>query len=222
MTLNSNNDNKLDYKFEGTGLTTAEKKWGKNRFDEYRERYHMENLSDLQILEELVFRECLQEKYKKKIGKLTKKTRRKKGDKSSDKEPLTTDTIPKYLISALDENLDKIITIKEKLGLFKEKTGDDPYKYIKQLKEKFKKWREENQGSRTTICPHCSQMIMLKIRTDAWESQKHPFFKDKILANEHLWSLYKNKIIIKEDIAKILGCSIDYIDWLENKIYSKN
>ena len=220
MTLKSNNDNTLQYKFEGTGLSATERRWGENRFNDYREKYHMENLSDLQILEELVFRECLQEKYKKKIGKLTKKTRKKKGEK--DKLKTNTEIVPKYLISALNENLDKILLIKEKLGLFADKTGEDPFKYIKNLKDKFKKWREENQGSRETICPHCSKMVMLKIRTEAWEAQKHPFFKDKILANKSLWKLYKDGKIMKKDVAEILGCSDDYIDWLEEKIYSKD
>lgn len=220
MAHKSNNDNKLKYEFEGTGLSSTERRWGKSRFNDYREKYHMENLSDLQILEELVFRECLQEKYKKKIGKLTRKRRKKKGDKTS---PQTnSEIVPKYLVSALNENLDKILTIKEKLGLFADKTGEDPFKYIKTLKEKFKKWREENQGSREVICPHCSKMLMLKIRTDAWEAQKHPFFKDRILANKPLWNLYKDEKISKRDVANILGCSDDYIDWLEEKIYSKD
>jgi len=39
---------------------------------------------------------------------------------------------------------------------------------------------------------------MLKIRTEAWEAQKHPFFKDRILANKHLVKLYKDKKITKK------------------------
>ena len=60
---------------------------------------------------------------------------------------------------------------------------------------------------------------MLKIRTEAWEALKHPFFQDKLLANRPLWKLYKDKKITKEDVANVLGCSAQYIDWLEKKIY---
>jgi len=60
---------------------------------------------------------------------------------------------------------------------------------------------------------------MLKIRTEAWEALKHPFFKDRILANKHLWKCYKEGKITKEDVAEILGCSPDYIEWLEKHLY---
>jgi len=104
--------------------------------------------------------------------------------------------------------------------LAEEKKSDDPFNYIQKLKLKFKKWKEENQASRTAICPHCSKLILFNIRIDAWEAKKHPFFKDRLLANEHLWQLYKEGKITKDDIANILGCSSDYVIWLDKKISS--
>ena len=65
-------------------------------------------------------------------------------------------------------------------------------------------------------------MILLKIRTEAWEALKHPFFKDKILANKQLWLLYKKGKITKKDVSLVLGTSEDYVDWLEEKIYKKD
>lgn len=212
------NLNELNYEFSGSGLAGSEKKWAEERFKDYRNRYHIESLSDLQLLEELVFREALQERYKKKVGKLSKE----KPDTSGDKPKVKTEVIPTHIIRAMDENLERMMMIKEKLGLFEEKKGEDPFKYIQDLKKKFKIWREENQGSRTVTCPHCSKMILFKIRTEAWEAQKHPYFKDKVLANRHLWKLYKEGKITKEDIGQILGCSTDYIDWLERKIYLRD
>jgi DNA-directed RNA polymerase subunit RPC12/RpoP len=85
----------------------------------------------------------------------------------------------------------------------------------------MKKWREENQGSRSLQCPHCGKMVLLKIRTDIWESLKHPFFKDKILANTHLMEMYRIGKISKHDVAKVLGTSVDYVAWLVKKIYQK-
>lgn len=228
MNDNSNNDKDLEkqktqYEFQGTGLLTSEKKWALARFENYKASYHIESLSDLQLLEELVFREALQERYKKKIAKLAKPARkRKKTQDDKDKPKVTTEVVPKYVINALDENLDKILIIKEKLGLFEEKKGEDPFQYIQRLKKKFKKHREENQGSRTIICPHCSKMVMLKIRTKAWEALKHPFFKDRWLANKYLWKLYKEGKITKEDMAEVLHCPTDYVDWLDEKIYQKD
>jgi len=78
-------------------------------------------------------------------------------------------------------------------------------------------WGEQNQGSRTCICPHCGKMVLLKIRTDKYDVSKHPFFRDRILGNVHMIKLYKENKISKEDCAKILGVSNDYIDWLIEK-----
>ena len=196
--------------FKGIGLTKGEKNKAKKRCEEYKQRYHIESLSDIQLLEQLVFREILQERTKKQVRKVTKA-----------KKKVEENAISPYLLKVLNENEERILILKEKLGLFEEKKGEDPFKYIQRLKKKFKKWREENQGSRTLICPHCSKMVILKIRTKAWEALKHPFFKDRILANKHLWDLHRKGKITKEDIAKVLGCSPDYVEWLEEKIYSK-
>ena len=208
-----------EYKFSGTGLTQGEKRWANNQFNSYRDRYHIDNFSDLEILSELVFREALQQRSKKKIEKYGEKAKGKKEGAVTKKE--TNTVIPQHLLSFLDENLERILTLKEKLGLFSDKTTD-PFQHIQTLKKKFKKWMSENQGSRTLICPHCSNMVMLKIRTDKYEAQKHPFFVDKILANKHLWKMYKDGTITKEDVAKVLGTSDMYINWLEERIYNKD
>lgn len=214
MARNSRDSKDLEeYKFRGIGLSSYEKRGAKKQFEEYKSHYHIDSLSDLQVLEELVFREAIQERYKKQVEKLANYA------KSQGKEQIA----PKSLTYALDQNLERILELREKLGFFEDKKAKDPYKYIQILKKKFKKYLEENQGSRELICPHCSKMIMLKIKTDKWEEQKHPLFKDRILANKHLWTLYKKEgKITKEDIAKILGVSIDYIGWLERKIFKSN
>jgi DNA-directed RNA polymerase subunit RPC12/RpoP len=199
MTEN-NNDN---YKFDGTGLSTGEKRQGKNLFDEYQTKYHIQNVSDISILNELVFREILQIRYKKKVEKYSKA-------KTSDDNAI----VPPSIIKFLDENLAKVLELKKELGLLQENKGDDAFTYVQTLKEKFAKWREENQASREITCPYCSKIILLKIRTEIWESMKHPYFKDKILYSEHLLNLYLDKKITKEDVAKILGVSDYYITWL--------
>ena len=208
------------YKFNGSGLTTKEKNWARKRFNEYIKAYHIETLSDLQLLEELVFREALQERTKEKISELEK-----------NKTVKEKNVIPHYLTESLDSNLDQIFKLKEKLGLFEEKKVEEGYTKFVKLQKKFKKWCEENQGSRYSKCPHCSKPILWLIRTEAWEHFKHPFFKDNYLANEHLWKLYKEGKITKLDVAKVLQgagfdnakniVSTDYIDWLEKKIFNK-
>jgi len=210
---NSNNSKDLGYKFQGTGLTAKEHRQAKKLFEEYRNQYHIDTLSDLQLLGEVVFRETLQIRYKQQAEKCAKDAK-----ETNDKKP---HIVPKYIREALDENLEQILILKDKLGLFSESKEETPFQYIQTLKKKFKKWMEDNQGSRSFACPHCSKMVMLKIKMDAWDALKHPFFKDRILANEHLWKLYKEGKITKKDIAQTLGCAVDYVDSLEERIYNK-
>ena len=72
------------------------------------------------------------------------------------------------------------------------------------------------------ICPHCGKMVLLVINMDKWETVKHPFFVDRILTNKHLIKLYKENKISKEDIAKVLGTSEDYITRIIEKINLDN
>ena len=207
-----NSNNSREHKFLGTGLNAKEKHWAEKRFEQYKQFHHVESLSDLYLLEELVYRETIQERTKQEIENLSKS-----GTEEKKK------SIPHYMQDTLDSNLDKIMEIKTKLGLFDEKKDDDsPYKYIQELKKKFNVWLDENQGSRTLICPWCSKVIMLKIKTDIWEAQRHNFFKDRILCNEHLVLLYKENKITKEDVAKILGVSDNYVTWLIEKWFPSN
>jgi len=140
-------------------LTVSEKRWAKSRFEDYRNHYHMESFSDLQLLEELVFREALQERYKKKIGKLAKPTKKEKSEKedTKNKPKVVAEVVPKYLLKALDENLDKILIIKEKLGLFEEKKEND-FNAFQILDKKFKIWKE-NRGAKRACNFSFFQMI---------------------------------------------------------------
>jgi len=190
------------YKAEWVGLSSSEARKANELLRSYIDKYHITKFSDLEDLKTLINNEILKRKIQRKIGE-------------SDGIP------PKHVIDSLNTLQNQILTLKEKLGIFDDKKQTDAFAYIQKLNKKFKKWREENQGSRTLVCPHCSKMIMLKIRTKAWEALKHPFFKDKLLANEHLIKLYQESKITKEDVAKVLGCSPDYVLWIIEKLNLK-
>ncbi|MHA1747535.1 MAG: hypothetical protein ACTSYF_02700 [Promethearchaeota archaeon] len=56
------------YKYLGNGLTKTETNWGRKRFGEYRQNYpHLHKMSDLLLLEELIFQEALHERIKVRI-----------------------------------------------------------------------------------------------------------------------------------------------------------
>jgi len=200
----------LNYVYKGVGLSGVSLRSAHQKFEEYRSHYHLTQYSDLLLLEDLVYNEYLADECKKKITKAEAKYKKEKREQ----------TAPKYLIDAKNSLMEQIILLKNKLGMFADKTNKDGFDYIQKLKEKFTIWREENQD-RTFVCPHCSKMLLLKMKSEYWETQKHPFYKSKILGNKKLWQLYKAKKLTKEEVAEILECSPAYIDWLSRKVYNK-
>lgn len=200
------------YRFRGVGLSKEESKRANKLFNEYKANYNIDNFSDLQLLEELVYRETKQDSYKRKLGELNKKL----------SEKSTTETIvPKAILTSFNDNLGQILILKEKLGLFEEKKEKDEFKAFQVLEKKFGIWKENHIEERKVTCPFCSQIFFLNIRTDKYKESNLKLFKNKVLCNKHLWKCYKEGKITKEDFAQILNVSPDHIDWLEEKIYNK-
>jgi len=200
----------LKYRFQGVGLEEEEKKSAKKLFDDYRKNYSLETLSDLQLLESLVYREVLQNRYKRKVEEVSKS-----------KAVKDSNIIPKYVLNALNENETQILILKEKLGLFSE-NKEDEYKAFEILEKKFDIWKKNHLEERKVTCPFCSKIFFLNIRTDKFKTNKLELFKNKVLCNKHLWTCFKEGKITKIDMAEILNVSEDYVDWLNEKIYKKD
>lgn len=197
----------INYRFKGTGLAKEEMKWAKKQFTEYRKRYHIDRFSDLQLLEELIFREAISEQLKTKIQQVSET------DSAKDKN-----LIPTTMIESLNDNLEQILILKGKLGLLEEKKEDE-YKAFESLEKKFNIWKHNHLEERKTTCPFCSKIFFLNIRTDKFKESKLELFKNKVLCNKHLWEMFKEGKITKTDMALVLNVSEDYITWLGEKIY---
>jgi len=205
----------IKYEFRGIGLNKSEKYFGQKKFDEYIKVYKITQYSDMQLVDEMVYKEILQEQLKEQIA--DKKAKLEKNNKELPEKQKKEFSIPTYIMTAMNNNLEQILVLKEKLGLLNANTGDDAFKHFKILENKFKIWCEENQASRTFTCEHCSKTNCLYIKPDVWESQGHAFFKDRILGNPHLVKLYKEKKLTDVDVALILGTSPAYTEWLVKK-----
>lgn len=193
------------YEFQGTGILDSELKWAKNRFKNYRNHYHIENFSSLQLLEELVVRETQHERLKQRTIKL-----------ADSKVAQDHKIIDWKLNKALDDNLDKIIQLKEKIGLFKNKEKEDLYNYIQGLKEKAKLYRKENPRSYSFPCPSCGKMIhaMVRVNEKTHIITEHPFFKNKFFNGGYLMELLEVGKLTKEEVAKAINVPVDYITHL--------
>lgn len=207
--MRENKDNIVNYKFMGTGLSKNDKKSAKNRFDKYRKHYNIDNYSDLCILEELVFRENLQEGSKKKIELLTK-----------NKSVKDAQILPKGLLDTIDKNEECMLILREKLGLFSEKIIDDAYEQHEILEKKMAIYRAEHPMEFETKCPFCEEIYFLKRRTKDFEPLKLKLFKNGVLVNSEMWKWYKEGKITKDEFAKALNVSPDQIQWLAEHIYN--
>ena len=198
-----------DYTFKGSGLYGQEKRWGHERFVEYRQNYsHLHKMSDLYTLEELIFQEALQERLKKKLLKLTQPDNAEEG----------SNPVAGHYQKQLAENLDLQFKLKEKLGLFEDKKILDAFKDFQNLDEKFTEYRKQNPDLFATTCPQCAFTYYLKRRTVDYEPLSNVWFKDKVLFNQALFKAYKEqRPLTKKDLSDILGVSDFYVDWLEDK-----
>lgn len=196
------------YKFKGTGLQTAQRNQGKQQFAEYLRIYpHLNKISLLTLLEELIFLELINESIKIKIGQLSKV----KSVKSSS-------AVPSHLLKELQSNLSEILKLKTELGMFEDKDKISAFTDLENLKKKAKAYRQNHPLSYKTTCPFCSEIYFMKRKTENYEPHISPFFENKILVNRPLFELYHQEKINKKEIAEVLGVAEDYINWVEEKI----
>lgn len=182
---------------------TDERRMAKLLLDKYLSDFAIENISDKNTLRELIFLEILQTRLQEKLNEYYEKD---------------TKALPQQLIDTIHKNSEAILKLKTSLGLNKGKDKKESSKdAFLRLQTRMKSWLTENQASRTIKCAYCGKMLLLKMRTAAWESQKHPFFRDTVIYNKHLFKMLNDNKIDKTDAAKVLEVSTDYVEWILEK-----
>lgn len=178
-----------------------ERKQARRLAKKYLATYTIESVSDKNTLVQLLFLEMVHFRLQASINTTYEASK----------------MVPMQMLDSLHKNLTLIGETKEKLGITRNKLDSqkkDTIELLDTLKRKFKKYREHNQLSRNMVCPHCGQMCLLKIRTEHYDTIKHPYFKDRILFNENLIKLYLQKKITRKEVSDVLGCSEDYVGWM--------
>lgn len=138
---------------------------------------------------------------------------------------------PPSLNRQYNENLSKILEIKDRLGLGRQEEKSDAFKYLEQLRIRFDKYiREHRHEEFTTRCPSCGLTYLIRRRTVTkcphcnqnigMEQIEHPFlWKGKTLYNPALLELVDKKKITVEEASKVLNTSPDYIRYIYERIY---
>jgi hypothetical protein len=182
-----------------------EKKQAREFVKKYLKDWTPETVSELNDLKQLVYLEIVQFRLQNLMNS------------AQDKQ----NAVPLQMVDGLLKNREGISSLKDKLGVSRDSkiTGqNDAFKVLQLLRKKFQVWLSNvDQASRTFACGYCGQLNLLRVKPNVWESQKHPFFRDRILGNEHLMRCYLNDKLTKEDVTIILECSSDYISWLIDK-----
>lgn len=199
MTKPKNYDVELDV--NSLFIDPKEKKLAKELLKRYLRDYTVETISDKNTLKQIIYFEVNHLRLQEHVNRFNEESK----------------VVPMQLQKGMIENSNQILTLKNQLGLGN-KEESDSFKAMELLKKKFKIWKDENNGSRNMLCPHCGKMTLLKIKMDCWDTVKHPFFKDRVLANKKLLQMYKEGRISKVEFSEVLECSTDYIDFILKKI----
>ena len=188
------------------GLNKEEKEKALQHYNQYISEHSFESLAEKSTLINLVYLEILNDRIKEFIEKEGKE---KQG------------AIPLRMTEQLVENTTQIMTLKEKLGMMKDKDSDTALNLLEELKEKALKYYEEHAGETYVKCPECQSLFRLLMKINGLEPAKATFFKGTTLYNEKLMELYHYKKLTREELAEILGVHSQYIDFIYNNIYLK-
>jgi hypothetical protein len=188
------------------GLDEIEKQKAINLYDQYVSEHSFESLAEKSTLVSLVYLEILNDRIKIFIELEGKQ---KQG------------AIPLRMNEQLTFNTTQIMSLKEKLGMLKNKEDESALDLINELKEKALIYYNEHAGCTIVKCPHCQQLFNLLMDITNLTPEKCTFFRGTILYNLPLLNLYHLKKITKIEVAEILGVHQNYVDFIYNSLYLK-
>lgn len=189
-----------------SGLLKDEIKKATDLYYEYIEENSFESLAEKSTLINLVYLEILKNRIQEFI-KTESETKQ--------------GAIPLAMTEKLMELDTQIISLKEKLGMLKEKNNDSAIGLFNELKEKALKYYEENAGETYVKCPECQSLFRLLMKIDNLAPAKATFFQGTTLYNIKLMQLYHEKRITLEEMAEIFGVHTKYIEFIYYNLYLK-
>ena len=188
-------------------INDEERNYAKNLLENYLAENSVETFADKETLRQLIDLELIVKRIKEQLKKEYEKA-----------NPVT----PLQMIDELEKLNEQINELKEKLG-FVRKDGEEKssYSIIEDLKNRFKKWinMPDNRANYTLACPKCEELILIRRRIDKEkdEVKQHPWYREGgLLFNKEIFADLNDKQITKEQAARYLDCSVDYIDWILN------
>ena len=179
----------------------TDKETAKKLFDDYLSNYEFESFSDINTLADLVFEEVLKYNIQKQIDKST-----------SDKN---TNFISEKTIKSLHDVEERVLKLKESLGIDKQDAKDDDLTALQKQEKRFDKYINFNRNEFDFVCPECKVPTLIRRRCDKknFDILRHPFFSGRFYYNSRGMSLVKNDIWTREEYAWVFQTHPDYVDW---------
>jgi hypothetical protein len=184
-----------------------EKSLAEGLFTKYLDEYEFESTSDILRLQDLIFKYILKNRIQKRLNVLTSGI----GKDGQPKDVYCNDKDVKPLL-----DLEKAIT-EDKVALGIDKVDDekkDELTGLQMLMKRFEKYINFNRHEFTTVCAKCGSLLLLRRRVKDFENLGHPFFSGRWLYNRDIINDVKKKLISKDQAARYLRTSPDYIDYV--------
>jgi len=195
-----------ELKIAFVGLKDSEIDRATSLYSRYVSENSFESLAEKSSLINLVYLEILKER----VQQFIKKEAEEKND-----------AIPLAMTEKLLELDNQIISLKEKLGMLRDKDKENALDVINELKEKALNYYKEHGGEIYYKCPHCQELSRQIMQLEGYDIEKATFFKGTTLYNEEVLNLYHQKIITLDQAAKIHGVNPKYITLIYENIFLK-
>jgi adenylate cyclase class IV len=172
--------------------------------EEYLAESSIISFSDKQLLSQLIDIEVLMSRIKKELKKEYEKTNA---------------TVPLHMSEELRNLTEEAYTLKERLGLTKDKVSQNVMEEWEKLKAKALEYYKESGGSNLCRCPYCQKTFLILKDLKNCHTEKLPLFKKTTLYNQKLFEMLEQNRISQEELATVLGCGVDYIEFIFQKVY---
>ena len=185
----------------GNFQVAAEKKRARIIFEQYLETKEFSDVSELSTLSMLVYNRILVERIQGSINSQVNK----------DGVYLINDKLAKSLHDAENQT----IALEKQLGLDSINSEEDDLTALERAKKQFHMHIQFNRNEYTCTCSNCGFPMLLRKKCDKkfWDVIKHPFFSGRWLFNYEMIQDVKNGNLTKEQYAKYMHTSVDYVNW---------
>jgi len=191
------------FKTEWVGFKSEETRKANELLRTYIEKYSITKFSDREDLKTLVENEILKQRIQKELH---------------DQKGIP----PKYAIDSLNTLQNQILNLKEKLGVFAGKDKSDFYIFWERYKNKMQLYAETHEAECTFKCPSCGKYALLLFKVDDYNTFNFNLLRGTFIYNKELMEEIEKGTLTETRVAKILGCSVDYITGCYNEIYLKD